>query len=205
MHGAPARTGFKGHTGSPVPLTGKEGRAQRCQEREYLDLFIFVAIFFLSDVEFCSCSWQPATPEGNSSLWLPTREPCPCRVELDGAQTERSPARKGDRAVCATTEPHAQGSGNACGATQSCSQPLSLHCTKPAQKHLFYTTLAVHNRRSSHGPSSQRYSWIKTLAPAGPTLTAMGALNKALQPSLVLEQEEGLEWERRQSHQTLHA
>lgn len=85
-------------------------------------------------MEFCSCSWQPATPEGNSSLRLPTREPCPCRVELDGAQTESSPPWKQDRAVCATTEPHAQGSGNACGGSQSCSQPLSLHCTKPAPK-----------------------------------------------------------------------
>lgn len=80
------------------------------------------------------------------------------------------------------------------------------------QKHLFssttcfsYTTLAAHNRRSSHGPSPPpppRYSWINSLCP---TLTAMGASNKALQLSPVLEQEESLAWERRQSHQTLHA
>lgn len=59
---------------------------------ERISVFIFwvvflVLVFFLSDVELCSCCWQPATPEGNSSLRLPTGEPCPCRAELDGDQT----------------------------------------------------------------------------------------------------------------------
>lgn len=90
--------------------------------------------------------------------------------------------------------------------------PNPCPCTKPAQTHLFSfttcfssTTLAAHNRRSSHGPSPsppQRYSRINTLCPS---LTAMGASNKALQPSLVLEQEESLAWQRGQSHQSLHA
>lgn len=93
------------------------------------------------------------------------------------------------------------------GAHKAVPNPCPCIALNLPQKHLFsFTTLAAHNRGSSHGPSpQQRYSWIKTLTPAGPTLTAMGASNTALQPSLVLEQEESLAWERRQSHQTLHA
>lgn len=122
-------------------------------------------------MEFCSCSWQPATPEGNSSLRLPTREPCPCRVELDGAQTQQSPAWKQDRAVCVpllSHTPRAQAMpGGLTATTQSCSQPLSLRCTKPAPKapllrnmfsiHWLHTTggalMDHHHHRGTHGPT----------------------------------------------------
>lgn len=104
-------------------------------------IIYFCCNFFFFEVEFCSCSWQPATPEGNSSLWLPTRDPCPCRAELDGAQTEHSPTWKQDRAACATAEPRAQGSGNACGGSQGPDKAVPNPCLCAAlnlpQKHLF--------------------------------------------------------------------
>lgn len=114
-------------------------------------------------MEFCSCSWQPATPEGNSSLWLPTREPCPCSVELDGAQTERSPARKQGRAVCATAEPRAQGSDGACGGSQrphrAVPNPCPCLALNQPQKHLFsYTTCFQHTGCTQQ----EKLSWTTT-------------------------------------------
>lgn len=111
-------------------------------------------------MEFCSCSWQPATPEGNSSLRLPTREPCPCRVELDGAQTEHSPAWKQDRAACATAEPHAQGTGNACGGShKAVPNPCPCVVLNLPQKHLFsYTTHFQHTGCTQQ----EKLSWAIT-------------------------------------------
>lgn len=170
---------------------------------------VFFFFFFLSDVEFCSCSWQPATPEGNSSLRLPTGEPCPCRAELDGAQTEHSPTQRRDGAVRAAVGAPCPGLRQCPwglpGTAQSCSQPCPCVVPNLPQKHLLSSAsnaLSVEGMMQKHSGTTTTTAealkghhhpacWSHT-HPTQPWVLGP----KVSQPSLVLEQEDRLPQER---------
>lgn len=137
--------GARTQRGKPVPVPGEGGEAEPSPLLgEGISLFFPPLFFFLrSDLEFCSCSWQPATAGGNSSLRLPVGIPVPAERGWRGP----SCAKRG-RSIAGALRGQAGPQKEPCPPhspaphqvwPQSTSSPrntfkISLHCTAPARK-----------------------------------------------------------------------